>query len=343
MPQITSNIFWQSEKESVVQIVNKANFASQITQKKPQSSNFYQTLKGSIKQLMSSASGKRKRRKRKFSFIHILNTYADRNANGLDATQQQTIATMEVAKSFSEMNSNDAIDFVSVQEGKHKSFVPKTFCDSINLDRNSTSLEGFKEHRELPFVFDVLNCGHSSSINSDYIIFTNADICLVPHFYTVVSEILSRGFDSMIINRRTVDEFSGKEDVPLALADMGKVHPGLDCFVFPRKWMDSFVYNKACIGTILVMRGLVLNMVAHAQSLIVLTRAHLTYHYGDDRTWQAPEMQQFRVHNHNETLIVSNHLKQNKDYRQRLDDFYIKRPEFRPETIPIIKKYQRPN
>ena len=37
-----------------------------------------------------------------------------------------------------------------------------------------------------------------------FLVYTNADICLMPHFYTSLAGLAAQGFDAMTINRRTI-------------------------------------------------------------------------------------------------------------------------------------------
>ncbi len=300
MPQVSSNIYWQEKSEPIVKLIYDARIHSERISKE-------------------------------FTYIHIVNLYAQEEHNTLDCVQLQTIVTMENAKKSVMLNTkNVAVDFVSVQEVEDRDLVPATFSDAIDLNRNITFVEGFDGDRKFPLMFDLIKNGNMTYISSEYVIFTNSDICLMPYFYSVISTILSHGFDSIIIHRRTVEGVPQDDAIPLAVADMGFSHPGLDCFIFPRKWINGFVYNNACVGSGLVMRGLLLNLVARAESLVVLTEAHLTYHFGDDRPWNSPEMKKYEEHNKKEMHAVYEGLKTNKRYNEKLNDFFDKLPKYRP-------------
>ena len=80
--------------------------------------------------------------------------------------------------------------------------------------------------------------------------------------------------------------------VPQHAIPLGQ-HPGFDCFVFPTAWVEDFVANAACVGIGWVMRSLLYNLVVKARRMVILRNAHLTYHYGDDRPWNAPELEEY--------------------------------------------------
>jgi hypothetical protein len=216
--------------------------------------------------------------------IHVLNLYAAERG-GLGATQERTMETMRAAAVFADSSQDDwVVDFVSVQEQQDRRLVPGDFEAAPDLRRDVNEFVNTPSPRPLPLLFDVLRQADCVSSTAEFVVFTNSDICLVPSFYQVVSGLLDRGFDSLIINRRTVHGWTPEaQDSHLAIAEVGDSHPGLDCFVFPRSFIRRFSTNSACLGGGHVMRGLLFNLVAHSAELLALTEAHLTYHFGDLR------------------------------------------------------------
>jgi hypothetical protein len=107
--------------------------------------------------------------------------------------------------------------------------------------------------------------------DAEYCIYSNVDIGVMPSFYVSVRALLGQGHDAIVINRRTVPKtFQSPEDLPLIYAQVGKSHPGFDCFVFRREPAAGFVLGTACIGIPWVGRVLLLNMLANSRNLAYL-------------------------------------------------------------------------
>ncbi len=207
--------------------------------------------------------------------IHVLNPFASRETEG-QSVQDRTIGSVRTALSLS-----PGVKLVAVvtDEGRWHHF------DSVVRLRVETTANNGK-----PRIFDLLEAGSSAPVAGDYIVFTNMDICVTPSFYAGVRELIAAGAEALIINRRTVHGWDpASSTAGLARYDLGDSHPGMDCFIFPRRWVDGFVTSPAVVGHGHVMRGLLYNLVVRAEPLVVLTNVAMTYHYGDDRPWQSAD------------------------------------------------------
>jgi len=91
-------------------------------------------------------------------------------------------------------------------------------------------------------------------------------------------------------------------------SDYGVIHEGFDCFIFPVAMFRQFITNHACVGAGLVMRGLLYNLAAHATNMLVLRDCHLTFHLGQDRAWQVPELKDYTEYNRANAADVANKL-----------------------------------
>jgi len=78
------------------------------------------------------------------------------------------------------------------------------------------------------------------------------------------------------------------------------------------------------------MRGLLMNLVAKSESLLVLTETHLTYHYGDDRSWLKNEMLDFQSHNIQQAEKTYKTLIEDPITAKRLHALFDKFPKYRP-------------
>lgn len=299
MTKISKNVYWQMEGEGLFQTV-------------------------SVDDLRPEPNAQ-------MSFLHTLNLFDSNKKMDLGKVQLATLESMKASRALvSSTHPNIEIDFVSVNTPEDAGLVPDFFLEQIELERDVTSVGDFSSNFRLPLVFDILDLADSSSSSAETLIFTNSDICLTPSFYSVVGKLLELGFDSIIVNRRTVHGFDQGEYGAMAVADYGESHPGLDCFVFPRSWINDFAGNTACVGSGQVMRGLLMNLVAKAQSLLVLTEAHLTYHFGDDRPWLAKDRETLEFHNIRQAEITYRELIKKPDVAQRLHTFFDIFPKYRP-------------
>jgi len=261
-----------------------------------------------------AASGLRQHRP--MGMFHVLNPYKPRRP-GEDAVHGRSLESIATARKAS-----DGVAVVAVVEPGHK--VPQSaFDDTVLLPPSSTD--------HAPKLFDVLTAACDSSAPGEYVVFTNMDICVTPSFYHGVGTLLGLGAEALIINRRTVHRWDPTTDESvLAEYDLGENHPGLDCFAFPRAWVDEFAVSDAVIGHGYVMRGLLYNLVARADPLVVLTEVGMTYHYGDDRPWQMDEAAPWFARNRNAAAAVYSKLAADPDASARLDAFVSALPKYSP-------------
>lgn len=182
-----------------------------------------------------------------------------------------------------------------------------------------------------PALFELLEIAAEADVPGDFVVYTNIDICLQPAFYRGVRHLLACGADSLIINRRTVLEWElGDPAAGLAQFDLGEIHPGMDCFVFPRSWVERFEATGAIVGHGHVMRGLLYNLVAHAEALVVLTKAAMTYHFDDDRPWTGETARPYLDANVGEAARCFAALGGDPERARRLHAFVSAKPKYRP-------------
>lgn len=225
-----------------------------------------------------------------------------------------------------------SVSLLAVQLEREAGLLPPGFASCHHLRRTIRDLPDFRDGRPLPLLFDILVCV-AGSTQSGYVIFTNSDICIQPSFYLFVQSALCAGFDSLVINRRTISADARHVPHEVACAEIGTDHPGLDCFVFPARWLVDFQRNDACVGAGLVMRGLFYNLVALADRLLVLTEPQLTFHFGDDRPWQSDANRRYMEHNRQQGRIAYDLLCKKSLHQARLEKFHQRRPEYRPTTL----------
>lgn len=269
-------------------------------------------------------------------FHHALNLYRAGDDGSLGDVQRLTVDSMRRARSYVPESTDLQVDFVAVFEEPDTELIPTDFARAPVIDRTVRDLPGFGDGPAFPLVFDILDkAGQAVADSSEWVIFTNSDICLQPGFYVAARDMLAAGFDSLIINRRTIDAGAMARSLELAAAELGEVHPGLDCFIFPASWLAQFERNDACVGVPLVMRSLFHNLVARAERLLILTEAGLTFHYGDDRPWLSEDLAEHRGHNSEETRRQIERLRRNPTARERIDRLYEIQPRYIPRPAPV--------
>jgi hypothetical protein len=247
---------------------------------------------------------------RRVRITHILHPFENPHSEHHKATQELTFETMRVAARTALPSVPVRLVCVTLPGEAH--VVPPDFIAAPPLSRTVLDMAQFRTPRRLPLLFDILENGLSLSEQpaaipdcEDYVVLTNADIHLQPHFYLSIVDLISAGYDVMTINRRTIPGCAPRlSELPLMYGETGSDHPGVDCFVFPRQMYAAFVRNNACVGMLNVMRGLVFNLAVNARRYLVLTRARLTFHIGDDRTWDNARYDDYRRFNMEESKKV---------------------------------------
>ena len=290
MPQLTENLFVQGPGESLLSVMGVSGHDTPP----PGAGNY--------------------------RFAHLMNTYSTPPGSDTDRIHQATYASMQTARDFSA--DKHTIGFISVQLPEDRDSAPDMFLKSDDLQRSVLDLHSFNVSRKLPLLFDILQQGIGVAGDAEYVIFTNTDINLMPHFYTGISRMIDYGFDVIVVNRREIPDYSTDPGLAsLMYSDYGNPHEGYDCFVFPVEMFNRFVINQACIGAGLVMRGLLYNLVVQARRMLLLRECHMTFHLGQDRPWQAPELKDYTEYNRRQSTRVLDELSADPDKRRRLTLF----------------------
>lgn len=177
---------------------------------------------------------------------------------------------------------SEGIELYTTQFEEDKEIIPAGFRVLSNLERSVLDVNSGLTKRKLPLIADILSKVKETD-QPDYVIFTNMDIALMPYFYDAVFAYLSKGHDALVINRRRIpDVYTTIDELPLMYSDMGKSHPGFDCFVVKTELLDRFVMGNICVGISFLEATLVHNIFSFAQNPLYIPDAHLTFHIGMD-------------------------------------------------------------
>jgi hypothetical protein len=149
-----------------------------------------------------------------------------------------------------------------------------------SMTRSSRDL-GFSEISPRPLLSDLIS--KFSEASADAYIYTNMDIGLMPQFYSYVVQQLGKGHDALVINRRRLNhKHSQSSSLAELQSDLGRSHPGFDCFVFKAELLPKLVLGDLILGVPFVEVSLAHNLFALASKPLYVPDAHLTFHVGGD-------------------------------------------------------------
>jgi hypothetical protein len=237
---------------------------------------------------------------------HLVNPFAAPPGSELARAQPITFETMRRARAFA--GAAARVELFTAEFPEDRAVAPADFGRTPELTRSILDLGRFEKRRRLPVLRDLLDRLHAAS-DADYLVFTNVDIALMPHFYLWVARRVLEGVDALAINRRTISgRFTAVDELPLMYAELGEPHPGHDCFVWRRDAYPRYRLHDVCVGTIGVGKALVVNQLCTGPRWQEVTDAHLTFHLGAERAWLAGDEADYRAFNLGELgKIVSDH------------------------------------
>lgn len=265
--------------------------------------------------------------------LHVVNPVAAKPGSDLGNAQPVTYASMRSAQRFAlQEDPQLSVRLAATVLPRDAAAIEDGFERLPDLDRTVLDVASFERPRPLPLLFDIVQRAAAAPAAEhaevSAIALTNVDIGLMPHFYLLAADLLRRGYDAVIINRRTIaDGFTTPEQLPMIYANIGKSHPGFDCFIVHRDLLGQFEESRACVAGGFVMRGLLYNLVAHAERLRILRDAHATFHIGDAARWASREFPDYEAFNKAEALRVFERLSADPVRAARLRGFAIQTNE----------------
>lgn len=232
---------------------------------------------------------------KRIKITHIINPVKVPESSDLFIAQPVTFETMKRAKEMAK----DKVDvnLITTQYPEDCKIIPDYFIKTKNLERSVLDVGTFRKQRKLPILQDILERAVGYDTNADYIIYTNVDIALMPHFYLFVNQKIQEGLDAFVINRRTISKHYTLETLDQAYSDLGKKHPGFDCFVFKTELYPNFNLNNVAIGVSKVGITLLANMLCFSTKFEIFEDKHLTFHIGEDKIWQNDSLKDYFKYN----------------------------------------------
>lgn len=237
------------------------------------------------------------------TLAHIIHPVIVEQSSDLVIAQPITFETMRTAREFAKEKID--ISLYAVQYHDEERFpLPECFIRTPDLNRSIGDIKSFKKWKKLALIKDILDT-LTNMCHAEYVIYTNVDIALQPYFYLTAAKIIEQGYDAFIINRRTIPKtYTGVEEIPRMYSELGEKHPGWDCFVFNRSLYPSFQLGTACIGTDWIGRTMIANLACLARKFKIFKDLHATFHIGDDRPWEASQLDDYAGHNKNECTKI---------------------------------------
>lgn len=215
---------------------------------------------------------------------HIINPVKVKESSDLFKAQPITFKTMREAKEFAK----DVVDvsLVTTQYSEDRDIIPDYFYKTQDLERSVLDIDNFDVNKKLPLIKDIFRRAVDFDEDADYIIYSNVDIALYPHFYTSIYEFIVKGYDGICINRNTLLE-EGLIDFNISelYSIKGKEHEGIDCFVIKKSIVPEMILESSIIGTGPVGLIIANNLVHLCKNFIWLRKSNLTFHIGDDKSW----------------------------------------------------------
>jgi hypothetical protein len=229
------------------------------------------------------------------SIAHIINPYIVAETGEPSMIQLITFETMLIAKRFCAPGIE--VTQLTTQNPGQRAVKPGCFKPTPDLERSVLETASFNVPRPLPLIKDILDRLYRNS-NAPYLIYTNVDIALQPHFYWTVAYLIKQGYEAFAINRRTIpDHYERQEDLPFMYAEPGEKHKGWDCFIFHRSLYPRFELGETCIGTGWFGRVMLTNMACFARQFKVFEDLHLTFHIGNEKPWKTSQFEDYTEHN----------------------------------------------
>jgi hypothetical protein len=228
------------------------------------------------------------------TFAHLINPFKTPGM-GFPFYQQVTFETMRAAQAFAAGTAEAALYAAHYPEDADG--IPGWFNRTPPLARSILDLGEFPNPRRLPLLADILDRLYTAS-TAQYLIYSNADIALMPHFYAAVNQFIENGLDGFVINRRTISgHYTRLDEIPVMYSETGMPHEGFDCFVFRREAYPAYEFGEVVIGAPGVGRLLLWNLIRRAANFHLFTTNHLTFHLGNDAAWEHPANWEFERHN----------------------------------------------
>jgi hypothetical protein len=208
--------------------------------------------------------------------LHLINPYSSGNGSFDSRMQSLTMESMVEAKRFAKKDVHISLCYTCLEGDIVE--VPSEFIQLSSLSRSIVDVHVDLNGKKLPLIQDILNKTEELG-PVDYVIYTNMDIIVLPHFYSFIFGKLNQ-HDAIVVNRRRITQKHIESGLSEIYADIGLSHPGFDCFVLEQSLLKSFDMGKICIGIPFLESAFTHHIAALAKSPLYVLDQHLTTHIG---------------------------------------------------------------
>lgn len=213
---------------------------------------------------------------------HLINPFQPPPDSEWEYVEPITFASMQTAREQAKSNGDIQVDLLSAQFSEDHAAIPDYFYKTPDLERSVLDICPATSAPKYPLIGDLIAKLYQNS-EAEYLVYTNIDIAVQPHFYEFIAEKARQGLKAFIINRRRIPDIYRKVDeLPQMYADPGKPHPGFDCFVFHRSLYPKFQFAHVCVGIPFIGILTAQNLFAFGEPCELFAEEHLTFHIGED-------------------------------------------------------------
>lgn len=240
---------------------------------------------------------------KEYRFAHFINIYSSKSKSN-EQNQKLTMMTIEAARAWMKFKfPNIQVDIYTI-EGPYKKHSnikpplrPKAFYKSpFQLNKTILDIPSISKfitpnmtRRTVPLLRDVLGVGlHPHFTHYTHIIYSNMDICVMPHFYAIITDLLNCKMLDFFLNRVEIPSYKilglnynhtynpstseiislnnlilkserDNQMIPLYADNINifynyaqvfqQLHPGYDCVVMRRSILEQVVRNVGEVFT----------------------------------------------------------------------------------------------
>lgn len=238
------------------------------------------------------------------TFSHIINPVGVTENPELYKIQQVSFDSICMAIEYAK--ELDIKIYTTFLKNNTSESLPINFMRLSSLQRDTSNITNSKKNH--PILSDILKIA-LAECKSDYIIFTNIDIALMPYFYKTINHYVLNKTDAIVINRRRIhNHFANESNLNIMYAESGLSHLGYDCFVIKKTILEKFIFKDIALGVPPSGGDVFYNIMAFAENPVLLTQKHLTFHIGMElvKKWGDNEI---RKHNQAEFISLLKELK----------------------------------